>query len=415
MNLQKTVIEGITSREPVLIVEDKKENQDLLLGLCKRIGLSCDIADNGQIALSMLEKRKYPIYIVDLMMPVMDGRTFIEHLKKKYPDAVILVQTATDSSETIIPIMKLGVFDYIIKPIDPELFTASVLKAIDYYSLKNFEREQNLAAGHKIRNQIEWLSYKESLRMSDSTDAKSIYNLKTSLAQGAGFGSLVTLIDMLIATSEKSGDKYMIDSQIIDLIKENNEYCRLQIEGLHSAVEIMEQEFSLESHDASDLVSSLPEFFSRVTPFLGEKKLTLKYPELRNNCKLSYNQDKIALVLEELLVNVFKYALPGTTVNIFTRISDGYFWVSLKNDIRVKPYGGIPQQYEKLVIEPFFRLQPPDESAGRFERIGFGLGLTVTDSVMKKHNGLFIIHDVKDLTGDRERLCVLAEILLPVI
>lgn len=39
----------------------------------------------------------------------------------------------------------------------------------------------------------------------------------------------------------------------------------------------------------------------------------------------------------------------------------------------------------------------PDETAAKFERLGFGLGLAVADYVMKKHNGMFIISDVRDL------------------
>lgn len=416
MQERKANVGILTEREPVLIVEDTKENQDLLAGLCRRLGVVNEVAENGKVALDMAEKKKYSLFIVDLMMPVMDGKTFIGKIKHVNPEAIILVQTALDSSETIIQVMKMGVFDYIIKPIDPELFSTSLFKAFDYLYLRTFEHEQSLAAGMKIRNQIEWLSYKDTLRIAakDNVDTKSIYNLKTSLAQGAGFGSLVTLIDMMMSSAEKSGDKYTVDAQIIDLINTNNGYCRQQLDGLYSAADIMEQDVSLENHTGAELVADLPEIFARVVPFLAEKKLSLTYPELRENCRIHYNKEKVALIVEELLVNAYKYAAEGSVINVFTHISEGYFWVSVKNDIRIKPYGGVPANMEKLVLEPFFRIQPPDETAARFERIGFGLGLAVADYVMKKHNGLMIIHDVKDLTGEKERTCVLAEMLFPV-
>jgi signal transduction histidine kinase len=241
-----------------------------------------------------------------------------------------------------------------------------------------------------------------------------VYNLKTSLSQGAGFGSLVTLVDMMTATAEKDGDFYKIDSEIYEMIRENNAYCRLQMEGLHFASDTMDHDISLEGHQASEMIAELPIYLSKVESYLPEKKLKITYPVLNDNCLLEYNPEKIAIVTEELLVNAYKYAVPGSTINIFTRISEGYFWLSFKNDINEKPYGGVPEKYEKLVTEPFFRIQPPDESASRFERIGFGLGLAVADYILKKHNGIFIIHDVNDLTEGKKRLCVLSEILLPV-
>jgi CheY-like chemotaxis protein len=410
-------IAAVAAKEPILVVEDTKENQDLIIAVCKRLGIRCDIAENGAVALEMCARKNYPVYIVDLMMPVMDGRTFIEKLRQKDPEAIVLVQTAVDSSETIIHVMKLGVFDYIIKPIDPEMFRDSLFKAIDYYYLKKFEKEQSLSAGLKIRNQIEWLSLKESLRMAgaENVDTKSIQNLKTSLAQGAGFGSLVTLIDMLVDSAEEAdGDYFRVSKDVINMLGENNKYCRLQLEGLHFASDILDQEIELQDHRAVDLVSYLPKMLARVSPFLKEKNLSLTFPDLRDDCKLAFNLEKVSLILEEIIVNTYKYSIHGTAINIFTRINEGYFWLSVKNDVSEKPYGGVPPQYEKLVLEPFFRIHPPDESAARFERIGFGLGLAVADYVMKKHNGIFIIHDVRDLTGDKNKLCVLSEMLFPV-
>ena len=392
MGMTKTVkAEAGAYRDPVLIVEDTVENQELLLALCRKLNILCDIAENGAVALEMTDKKDYALFVVDLMMPVMDGRTFIAELKKKVPDAVVIVQTALDSSDTIISVMKTGVFDYAIKPIDPEMFTATLYKALDYSYLKRNEKEQSQSAGLKIRNQIEWLSYKDSMRLSGkgSNEAKPIYNLKTSLAQGAGFGTLTTLIDMMKDSLETNGEKYIIDKQIIDLIVENNEYCRLQMDGLHVAADIMEQDLSLEDSDAATLVAMLPGIFDNVLPHLKDKKLTLSYPELKENRNLKFNKEKISLIVEELLINAYKYAIAGTTINVFCHISEGYFWLSMKNDIDEKPYGGVSEKYEKLVLEPFFRIRPPDESAAKFERLGFGLGLSVADYVMKKHNGLF--------------------------
>ncbi len=128
--------------DPILIVEDSKENQVLLQTLCNNAGLRSDVANNGKEALELLEKRSYSLFIVDLMMPIMNGRTFITELMKRDPESVVIVQTAQDSSSIIIDIMKLGVFDYIIKPIDTDQFNISLNKALEYRRLKDFENRQ---------------------------------------------------------------------------------------------------------------------------------------------------------------------------------------------------------------------------------------------------------------------------------
>jgi CheY-like chemotaxis protein len=405
------------SKKPVLVVEDKKANQQLIQSICKSINIECEIAENGQVALDLVNKKEFSIFVVDLMMPVMDGTVFITELKKIYPNAIIIVQTALDKPDTIISLMKKGVYDYIIKPIDPPFFQETLLKALEYNYLKEMEEHLSLSAGEKIRSQIDWLNYKESRRLTtkDSTEAKSIYNVKTSLAQGAGFGTLITLIDIMKSSSESADDgKLLVEKEIVDMMITNNDYCRAQIDGLNFATRIMERDFEFENHTTAEFISSLPEMIERVLPYLKDKNLKITYPEVKSVNDLKYNKKTISLIVEEIVVNAYKYAKKNTTINILTHVNEGYFWLTVKNNIDQEPYGGIPPEYEKLVLEPFFRIHPPDESVSKVERIGFGLGLAVADYVAKKHGGIFFIHDAKDMTGADVKSCVLAELLLPI-
>ncbi len=403
--------------EPLLILEDTKENQDLIGGLCNKMDLPCEIAENGEVGIKMIEEKTYSVYIVDLMMPVVDGKVFIQHLKKKEPDPVILVQSALDSSDTIINIMKLGVFDYIIKPIDPELFVRSIRKGLEYKNLKDIEKNISDNASLKIRNQLDWLNYKEDRRImsKDYLEIKSIYNLKTSLTQGTGFGSLLTLLDIAKNTKKDTGDAYSIDKEVIDVLFHNYDTCKAQLQGLHSISNLLEELFPVEKSDAAELVSSLPRMLEDIEPHLKKKNLEITYPELKTNCTLNLNLDKLSLIIEELLINAYKYSKPDNIINIFSYIKEGYFWLSVMNPVVEKPYGGIPQKYEKLVVEPFFRLLPVDETIGEIEKFGLGLGLTVVDNISRKHGGMFMIHDIKDHRDGKIQTCVLGDILLPVI
>ncbi|MBN2040565.1 MAG: response regulator [Spirochaetes bacterium] len=403
--------------DPILILEDIKENQDLLKEFCNSIGIACKIAENGKKGLELIEKEKFSLYIVDLMMPVMDGRTFIKELKVIEPDAVILIQSALDSAEVIIEVMKMGVFDYIVKPLDPELFQQVIKKSIEYKSLRDMENNLINTAALKIRNQMDWLNYKENRRVTakDYAEIKSIYNLKTSLTQGTGFGALLTVIDLILNTKKDEGDSYSIDKEILNLLTDNFETCNAQLNGLHDVSNLLENLFNVEESDARTLINEIPGMLKIVLPFLETKNLSLNYPELKSNCKLNLNIEKMSLVIEEVIINAYKYSVPDSTINMFAYIKEGYFWLCVMNEVSENPYGGIPRKYEKLVLEPFFRLLPADESIMKVEKFGLGLGLTVADNITRKHGGLFLIRDVKDHIDEKVKVSVLADIMLPVI
>ncbi len=402
-------------RHPVLIIEDKKENTVLLQALCSELDIDTRSAANGKEALELLEKNSFSVFIVDLMLPVMDGKTFIRELKKILPDSVILVQTALDSTEMIIEIMKMGVFDYILKPLDSELFHQTLLKALEYQYLKESEKNVLMNEGIKLRGQLEWLNYKETRRKTgvDSQEKNSIYNLKTSLSQGGGLGMMVSIIEMIQSGARLTENKYEIDKDLLDLLFENNHNSRQLLNGLDRVVGLMEENIPLTETNSLDLMEIVPSIAERLHPFFKKKDLKISLPQNKTNYKIFINLEKILTALEELLINAYKYSTSRSQISIFANISQGYFCISVKNEVAKEPYGGIPEEMEKLVIEPFFRLHPPVEDIISIEKFGLGLGLTVVDYIVRKHNGMFFIHNAIDHTGKQVSNCVLSELFLP--
>jgi len=401
--------------EPILVLEDKPENQLLLTKLLENEGMTSVVVSNGKEGLEAAEKQKFSIYIVDLMMPVMDGKTFIREMKQKKPDSIFLVQSAIDTTDEIIEIMRMGVFDYIIKPIDINQFQRALIKALEYYDLKETEKQLSSHSGMLLRNQLEWLTYKESRRRTDqnSSEMLSIQNLRTSLSQGSGVGAMVTLVDLMKSSLIENGETYIVNKPITDLLIQNAEVVRTLLSGLESISAILETDVQPAEMMASDLIKKLPDILKEVYEYLPQKNMKLTFPELKMDTKLKIDMSSFAQAFEEIVINAYKYGLKDSSIDIFTFQSGAYFCLAVKNDVQEKPYGGIPHEYEKLVLEPFFRLLPPEESAGRLEKFGLGLGLTIVEHVMRKHNGLFSIHDVKDHTGTTIKSSVVAEMFLP--
>ncbi|MCG9874096.1 MAG: response regulator [Leptospiraceae bacterium] len=403
-------------QEPVLIVEDREENRALLQGILNQLKIDSKIAENGQIGLEMVAKESFSVFIVDLMMPVMDGHSFIKALKDKDPEAIILVQTALDNTETIIEIMKKGVYDYIIKPIDPDLFARVISKALEYKYLRDIEKHIQKMESNKLRSQLEWLNYKESIRKSgsDSHEKNSIENLKTSLSQGSGFGAMTSIVDMIQSTAAKNPDgSLVIDGEIMDLLFENSEITKNMLKGLGYVSELLDSEIVTKRTEGSTLVEKIPEFCKEINSYLKLKNIKINYPKLSTSCIINVDIDKIGMAIEELVINAFKYCNENSNIDIFAHINNGYLIVSVKNEVKNDSYGGIDESKEKYVIQPFYRIHPPVESVNKIEKFGLGLGLTMVDHILGKHSGLFFIHNAKDHTTKTITLCVLSEIFLP--
>ena len=111
----------------VLIVEDNDINQDVAADLLTSHGINYRIAENGQIALEMLEKDHFDGILMDCQMPVMDGYTATRKIRgdKRFKDIPIIAMTANVMTKDREKAMAAGMNDHLGKPIRvQELFKA---------------------------------------------------------------------------------------------------------------------------------------------------------------------------------------------------------------------------------------------------------------------------------------------------
>ena len=84
---------------PVLVVDDEPTIRALVAKIVERAGYRSDVARDGADAIEKLEKRRYSVLIIDLMMPVMDGYALVEWVKGHVsPRPAIIVVSAGDSA-----------------------------------------------------------------------------------------------------------------------------------------------------------------------------------------------------------------------------------------------------------------------------------------------------------------------------
>ena len=96
-----------------------------------------EAVQDGLEALRKIEANHYDVLILDIMMPSIDGLEVLQRVKESHPDIDIIMITGLSQIKTAVRAMKLGAFDYLPKPFDPDELKLVVQRA--------FERQQLLA------------------------------------------------------------------------------------------------------------------------------------------------------------------------------------------------------------------------------------------------------------------------------
>jgi CheY-like chemotaxis protein/two-component sensor histidine kinase len=102
----------------VLLAEDNKMNQLIAGKIFNKIGYKIDIADNGKIAVAMVDEKKYDLIFMDLQMPEMDGLQAATIILNKYGESAppIIAMTANVLSEDEVKCREVGMKDFVSKP-----------------------------------------------------------------------------------------------------------------------------------------------------------------------------------------------------------------------------------------------------------------------------------------------------------
>lgn len=101
-----------------LVVDDEETIRHLLGQIVARVGGRADLAENGARAKAMLEEKDYTCAILDKNLPDVTGIQLLAHIKERHPRCEVLIVTGYANMESAIEALRLGAFDYIVKPFD---------------------------------------------------------------------------------------------------------------------------------------------------------------------------------------------------------------------------------------------------------------------------------------------------------
>ncbi len=124
----------------VLIVDDEDDFRETLLKVLKKRNLNASGAESGPKALDLMDKTAFDVVVLDVKMPGMDGIETLREIKRKKPLTEVVLLTGHASIESGIEGMKLGAFDYLMKPLNIDELLDKVRQAYE----KKVVREEQL-------------------------------------------------------------------------------------------------------------------------------------------------------------------------------------------------------------------------------------------------------------------------------
>jgi len=123
---------------PVLIVEDNEMNQIYISKLLDKWQIKYDLADNGEQAVHLAEKKDYSLIFMDLQMPILDGHEAVRQIKRistKNKNTPVIALTASTLSSEKEKAREVGMDKFLFKPFRPE----ELAKILNDYSTKAME------------------------------------------------------------------------------------------------------------------------------------------------------------------------------------------------------------------------------------------------------------------------------------
>ena len=135
----------------ILCVDD----EDIVIRSCRRVldddEFAVDSVQSGPEALDRIEEKDFDVVILDIMMPKMDGIEVLQRVKESHPDLEVIMITGLSQVETAVKSMKLGAFDYLTKPFDPDELKLVVERALERRRLLQENVSLKTEVGSKYR------------------------------------------------------------------------------------------------------------------------------------------------------------------------------------------------------------------------------------------------------------------------
>lgn len=128
----------------VLVVDDDPLVLSGFRDVLLREGYDVDTSSCGRDAIEQLDASAYDVVLTDLLMPKVSGMDVLRFSQKKYPESIVIVVTGFASVRSAVDALRLGAFDYLVKPCEDQELCFRVKMGIERVRLQSQLRNQEI-------------------------------------------------------------------------------------------------------------------------------------------------------------------------------------------------------------------------------------------------------------------------------
>jgi two-component system response regulator PilR (NtrC family) len=134
----------------VLLVDDDETIRDTLYELLSELYI-CQTAETAEKAFARLEADEYDVVLTDISMPGLSGLELLGHVRQKFPNTPVIIISGIGDQEHAQGLIRLGAFDFLLKPFSLDVVEKSVRRAVEY---RKRQAEVNRSEGDKTSEDL---------------------------------------------------------------------------------------------------------------------------------------------------------------------------------------------------------------------------------------------------------------------
>ncbi|MEA3316612.1 MAG: hybrid sensor histidine kinase/response regulator [Bacteroidota bacterium] len=346
----------MTKDTTLLVVDDNVTNLKLLGNILKKEGYRLAFAKNGKDAITLSQKTKPDLILLDIMMPEMDGYEVCTKLKSDVQTAEIPVIFLTAKSETddVVEGFNIGGVDYITKP---------------------FKKDELLV---RINTHVELKKANEQIR-EQAVELKKINETKDRLFSiishdlRGPLGGIKNMVDLLISEYREDIE---FTGKSLEILKRSADKTRTLLENLLFWSRSQRGEIN-RNPKIINVKSIVNDIILLSQSAADDKKILLK-SEIEQNVYCFADSDMIKTVIRNLVNNAIKFTNKNGEISISAQNTDNKIIVYVKDN----GIGISKQNIDKILSENVYFT-----SYGTGKEKGSGLGINLCIDFVKRNNG----------------------------